>query len=102
MRRRSRWKCAPMNVGDPGSRLAVCACAYDPNHVTVHDKRLGPNCACVPLVTRVYAVRLLKLCKECGSTSCVCVLVPMGSREHSCPNMGICDVNQSHGLNTRF
>ena len=33
---------------------------------------------------------------------CVRVLFPMGSREFPCPNMGICDVNQSHGLNTRF
>ena len=73
MRSRSRRKCAPMNAGDLGSRWAVCACAYDPIHVTAQDKRLGPNCACVPLVTRLYAVRSLKLCQVCGSTSCVCV-----------------------------
>ena len=94
MRHRSRRKCAPMNAGDLGSRLAVCACAYDPNHVTAQDKRLGPNCACVALVTRFYAVRSLKLCELWGSNTCVRVLFPMGSREHSCPNMGICDVNE--------
>ena len=73
MRRRSRRKCAPMNAGDLGSRWAVCACAYDPIHVTAQDKRLGPNCACVPFVTRFYAVRSLKLCEQCGSNTCVCV-----------------------------
>ena len=71
MRSRSRRKCAPMNAGDLGSSLVVFACAYDPNHVTAQDKRLGSNCACVPLVTRLYAVRLLKLCEQCGSNSCV-------------------------------
>ena len=45
-----------MNAGDLGSRWAVCACAYDPIHVTAQGKRLGLNCACVPLVTRFYAV----------------------------------------------
>ena len=35
--------------------------------------------------------------------SCVCVFfIPMGSRVKPCPNMGICDVNKSHGLNARF
>ena len=91
-----------MNAGDLGSRWVVCACAYDPIHVTAQGKNLELICACIPFVTRLYAVRSLKLCQVCGSTSCVCVLFPMGSREHSCPNMGICDVNQSHGLNTRF
>ena len=102
MRHRSRRKCAPMNAGDLGSRWAVCACAYDPIHVTGQDKRLGPNCACVPFVTRFYAVRSLKLCEQCGSNTCVCVLFPMGSREHSCPNMGFCDVNESRVLNAWF
>ena len=62
-----------MNAGDLGSRWAVCACAYDPIHVTAQGKRLGLNCACVPLVPRLYAVRSLKLCGECGSNTCVCV-----------------------------
>ena len=33
---------------------------------------------------------------------CVCVLYSMGSRVKPCPNMGICDVNKSHGRNARF
>ena len=78
MRSRSRRKCAPMNAGDLGSRWAVCACVYDPNHVTAQDKRLGPNCACVPLVPRLYAVRSIKLCEVCGSTSCVVFFFPWG------------------------
>ena len=49
MRIRSTWKSAHRNAGDLGSRLAVCACAYDPIHVTAQGKRLGPNCACVQL-----------------------------------------------------
>ena len=51
--------------------------------LTFGDARgLGLNCVCVPLVTRLYAVRSIKLCQECGSTSCVCgVLFPMGSRD---------------------
>ena len=61
-----------MNAGDLGSRWVVCACAYDPIHVTAQGKRLGLNCACVPLVTRFYAVRSLKLCEECGSNPCAC------------------------------
>ena len=47
MRSRSRQKCAHMNAGDLGSSLAVCACVYDPIHVTAQGKSLGPNCACV-------------------------------------------------------
>ena len=47
MRSRSTRKCAHRNAGDLGSSLAVCACAYDPIHVTAQGKRLGPNCACV-------------------------------------------------------
>ena len=47
MRSRSTQKCAHRNAGDLGSSLAVCACAYDPIHVTAQDKSLGPNCACV-------------------------------------------------------
>ena len=45
-----------MNAGDLWSRWAVCACAYDPIHVTAQGKRLELNCACVPFVTRLYAV----------------------------------------------
>ena len=47
MRSRSTRKCAHRNAGDLGSSLAVCACAYDPIHVTAQGKSLGPNCACV-------------------------------------------------------
>ena len=36
-----------MNVGDLGSILAVCACAYDPIHLTAQGKSIGKNCACV-------------------------------------------------------
>ena len=87
-----------MNAGDLGSRWAVCACAYDPIHVTAQGKSLGLICACVPLVTRFYAVCSLKLCEQCGSNPSVCVLFPMGSREFLCPNMGFCDVNKSRVL----
>ena len=47
MRSRSTRKYAHMNAGDLGSILAVCACDYDPIHVTAQGKSLGPNCACV-------------------------------------------------------
>ena len=47
MRSRSTRKCAYRNAGDLGSGLVVCACAYDPIHVTAQGKSLGPNCACV-------------------------------------------------------
>ena len=47
MRSRSTRKCAHRNVGDLGRSLAVCACVYDPFHVTAQGKSLGPNCACV-------------------------------------------------------
>ena len=33
---------------------------------------------------------------------CACVLYPMGSREFSCPNMGIATSNESPDLNARF
>ena len=89
MRSRSTRKWAPRNAGDLGSRLAVCACAYDPIHVTAQGKRLGPNCACVQLpgsslhkTMRTMQIQLL----------CMRVLYSMGSREQSCPYMGICDV----------
>ena len=48
MRSRSMRKCAHVNAGGLGSILAVCACAYDPIHVTAQGQRLGENCACVP------------------------------------------------------
>ena len=47
MHSRSTRKCAYRNAGDLGSGLVVCACAYDPIHVTVQGKSLGPNCTCV-------------------------------------------------------
>ena len=103
MRHRSRRKCAPMNAGDLGSRLAVCACAYDPNHVTAQDKRLGPNCACVPFVTRLYAVCSLKLCELCGSNTCVCVFFfPWGHVNIHAQIWGFVTSMRSHGLNARF
>ena len=51
-----------MNVGDLGSILAICACAYDPIHVTAQGKSIGPNCACV--LARMYV----------PSYECVCSL----------------------------
>ena len=47
MRSRSMRKCAHRSTGDLGSGLVVCACAYDPIHMTAQGKSLGPNCACV-------------------------------------------------------
>ena len=47
VRSRSMEKCAHINAGDLGSILAVCACAYDPIHVTAQGKSIGENCACV-------------------------------------------------------
>ena len=71
-----------MNAGDLGSRWAVCACAYDPIHVTAQGKRLGLICACVPLVPRFYAVQSIKTMPSMWiNLLCVCVLFPMGSRE---------------------
>ena len=68
MRSRSTRKCAHRNAGDLGSSLAVCACAYDPIHVTAQGKRLGPHCACVQ-----------SLCEKCGSNPCVRVFfIPWG------------------------
>ena len=49
MRSRSMRKWAPRHAGDLGSGLAVCACAFDPIHVTAQGKRLDPICACVQL-----------------------------------------------------
>ena len=101
MRSRSTRKCAHRNAGDLGSSLTVCACAYDPIHVTAQGKRLGPHSACVqpprhyrglprpsvrfvktgvtslgrhtgPACCQALLSRLsLKLCEKCGSNSCV-------------------------------
>ena len=70
MRSRSRRKCAHRNAGDLESSLEVCACVYDPIHVTTQGKSLGPNCACVQ-PPRHYR----------GLPMNACVLYPMGSRE---------------------
>ena len=70
MRSRSTRKCAHRNAGDLGCSLAVCACAYDPIHVTAQGKSLGPNCACVQ-PPRHYR----------GLPMNACVLYPMRSRE---------------------
>ena len=99
MRSRSTRKYAHRNAGDLGSRLAVCACAYDPIHVTAQGKRLGPNCACVQLPGSSLIKTMPRMWIQ---LLCVRVLYSMGSREQPCPNMGICDVNKSHGPNTRF
>ena len=55
----------------------------------------------VPLVTRLHAV-IKTMWKMWIQLLCACVLYSMGSRGLSCPNMGICDVNQSPDQNTRF
>ena len=91
MRSRSTRKCAHRNAGDLGSSLAVCACAYDPIHVTAQGKRLGPHCACVQ-PPRHYR----------GLPMNAYVLYPMGSREFSWPYMGIVTSNGSPDLNARF
>ena len=91
MRSGSRRKCAHRNAGDLGSSLAVWACAYDPIHVTAQGKRLGPHCACVQS-PRHYR----------GLPMNACVLYPMGSREFSCPYMGIVTSNESPDLYARF
>ena len=78
MRSRSMRKWALRHVGDLGSGLAVCACAYDPIHVTAQGKRLDPICACVQLpgsslhkTMQTMQIQLL----------CACVLYSYGSRE---------------------
>ena len=43
MRCRPRRTLAPMNAVDLGSRWAVCACAYDPIHVTAQGKKPGTD-----------------------------------------------------------
>ena len=47
MRSRSTRKWAHRNAGDLGSSLVVCACVYDPIHVTAQGKSFRPHCACV-------------------------------------------------------
>ena len=91
MRSRSTRKCAHRNAGDLGSSLAVCACVYDPIHVTAQGKSFGPNCACVQ-PPRHYR----------GLPTNACVLYPMGSREFSWPYMGISTSFGSHDLYARF
>ena len=91
MRSRSTRKCAHRNAGDLGSSLAVCACAYDPIHVTAQGKSLGPHCACVH-PPRHYR----------GLPMNAYVLYPMGSRGFSCPNMGIVTSIWSPDLYARF
>ena len=91
-----------MNAGDLGSCWAVCACAYDAIHVTAHGKRLGFICACVPLVSRFYAVRSIKTMPSMWiHLLCACSF-PHGVTWILCPNMGIVTSIKSHGLNTRF
>ena len=91
MRSRSTRKSAHRNAGDLGSSLAVCACAYDPIHVTAQGKSLGPNCACVQ-PPRHYR----------GLPMNACVHYPMGSRGFSWPYMGIVTSIGSPDLNARF
>ena len=69
LRMRSRFmrKLAPRHAGDLVSRLAVCACAYDPIHVTAQGKRLGP----IAHAFNYQALLSIKLCKQCGFNSCV-------------------------------
>ena len=55
----------------------------------------------VPLVTRLYAV-IKTMPRMWIQLLCACVLYSMRSRVKPCPNMGICDVNKSHGWNARF
>ena len=85
--------------GTWGSRLAVCACAYDPIHVTAQGQRLGPICACVQLPGSILHKTMSRMWIQ---LLCACVLYSMGSRVKPCPYMGICDVNKSHGPNARF
>ena len=100
MRSRSTRKWAHRNAGDLGSRLAVCACAYDPIHVTAQGKRLGPNCACVQLPG---STRSLKLCEKCGSNPCVRVFfIPWGHVDNHDHIWAFVTSMGSHGLNARF
>ena len=61
------------------------------------ELRMRPTCYQVLRVTVIKTMSTMWI-----NLLCVRVLFPMGSREFLCPNMGICDVNKSHGLNTRF
>ena len=99
MRSRSTRKWAHRNAGDLGSRLAVCACAYDPIHVTAQGKRLGPNCACVRLLGSPLNKTMPRMWIQ---LLCTCVLYSMGSRGFPCPYMGIVTSIWSHGRNVRF
>ena len=93
MRSRSMRKWAPRHAGDLGSGLAVCACAFDPIHVTAQGKRLDPICACVQLpgsslykTMQTMQIQLL----------CACVLYSMGSREFYDHIWGIVTSHKSH------
>ena len=57
-----------------------------------HTSRLYPGLYAVIKTMSRMQIQLL----------CACVLYSMGSRVKSCPYMGICDVNKSHGRNARF
>ena len=75
MRSRSTRKWAHRHAGDLGSRLTVCACAYDPIHVTAQGKRLGPTAHAF----NYQALLSIKLCQQCRFNSCVRVFfIPMG------------------------
>ena len=91
MRSRSTRKCAHRNVGDLGSSLVVCACVYDPIHVTAQGKSFRPNCACV-LSARHYR----------GLPINAYVCFPMGSREFPWPYMASLTSIWSHGLYAWF
>ena len=77
MRSRSTRKWAHRNAGDLGSRLAVCACAHDPIHVTAQGKRLGPICACVQLPGSSLHKTMPRMWIQ---LLCACVLYSYGSR----------------------
>ena len=77
MRSRSMRKWAHRNAGDLGSRLAVCACAYDPIHVTAQGKRLDPICACVQLSGSILIKTMWRMWIQ---LLCACVLYSYGSR----------------------
>ena len=75
MRSRSTRKWAHRNAGDLGRQLAVCACAYNPIHVTAQGKRLGP----IAHAFNYQALLSIKLCKQCRFNSCVRVFfIPWG------------------------
>ena len=96
MRSRSIRKWAHRNAGDLGSRLVVCACAYDPIHVTAQGKRLDPICACVQLSSSILIKTMPRMWIQ---FLCASVLYSYGV---TWAKTLICDVNQSPDLNARF